>query len=117
MSQVSLGRPEFVPGTPSGHPDRQIPLCDFSFSVFFSLLNGTFSPLSRLRFLPCGFSLFRAHTKGSCNRTLLRRVLRRFFKRSAFLEGGSRRHFVRISVGTRVLRRVLRRGGGVIEGA
>ena len=36
MSQVSLGRPEFVPGTPPGHPDRQIPLCDFSLSVFFS---------------------------------------------------------------------------------
>ena len=35
MSQVSLGRPEFVPGTPPGHPDRQIPLCDFSLSVFF----------------------------------------------------------------------------------
>ena len=30
MSQMSLGRPEFVPGTPPGHPDRQIPLCDFS---------------------------------------------------------------------------------------
>ena len=38
MSQVSLGRPEFVPGTPPGHPDRQIPLCDFSLSVFFSSL-------------------------------------------------------------------------------
>ena len=36
VSQVSLGRPEFVPGTPPGHPDRQIPLCDFSLSVFFS---------------------------------------------------------------------------------
>ena len=36
MSQLSLGRPEFVPGTPPGHPDRQIPLCDFSLSVFFS---------------------------------------------------------------------------------
>ena len=34
MSHVSLGRPEFVPGTPPGHPDRQIPLCDFSLSVF-----------------------------------------------------------------------------------
>ena len=40
MSQVSLGRPEFVPGTPPGHPTRQIPLCDFSLSVF-SLLIGT----------------------------------------------------------------------------
>ena len=35
MSQVSLGRPEFLPGTPREHPDRQIPLCDFSLSVFF----------------------------------------------------------------------------------
>ena len=34
MSQVSLGRPEFVPGTPPGYPDRQIPLCDYSLSVF-----------------------------------------------------------------------------------
>ena len=37
MSQVSLGRPEFILGTPPGHPDRQIPLCDFSLSVFFFL--------------------------------------------------------------------------------
>ena len=36
MSQVSLGRPEFVPGMPPGHPDRQIPLCDFPLSVFLS---------------------------------------------------------------------------------
>ena len=35
MSQVSLGRPEFVPGTASGASDRLIPLCDFSLSVFF----------------------------------------------------------------------------------
>ena len=34
MSQVFLGRPDFVPGTPPGHPDCQIPLCDFSLSVF-----------------------------------------------------------------------------------
>ena len=41
MSQVSLGRPEFVPGTSrvcpwdaSGASDRQIPSCDFSLSVF-----------------------------------------------------------------------------------
>ena len=40
MSQVSLGRPEFVPGTPPGHPDRQIPLCDFSLSVFFFSTEG-----------------------------------------------------------------------------
>ena len=37
MSQVSLGRPEFVLGTPPGHPDRQIPLCDFSLLVFLSI--------------------------------------------------------------------------------
>ena len=40
--------------------------------------------------------------RGSCNRTLLRRVLRR--------------RLVRVSIETEVLRRVLRRGG-VIEGA
>ena len=34
MSQVSLGRPEFAPGTPPGHPDRQIPLCDFLYRFF-----------------------------------------------------------------------------------
>ena len=43
MSQVSLGRPEFVLGTPPGHPDRQIPFCDFSLSVFFlSIFKGVF---------------------------------------------------------------------------
>ena len=36
MSQVSLGRPDFVSGTPPGHPDCQIPLCDISLLVFFS---------------------------------------------------------------------------------
>ena len=36
MSQVSLGRPAFVPGTPPGHPTAKFPLCDFSLSVFFS---------------------------------------------------------------------------------
>ena len=36
MSHVSLGRPEFVPGDASRASDRQIPLCDFSLSVFFS---------------------------------------------------------------------------------
>ena len=45
MSQVSLGRPEFVPGTPPGHSDRQIPLCDFSLSVFFlSIVSSVTSP-------------------------------------------------------------------------
>ena len=33
-SRVSLGRPEFVPGTLPGHSDHHIPLCDFSLSVF-----------------------------------------------------------------------------------
>ena len=52
---------------------------------------------------------------GSCNNTLLRRVLRRFLKGSAFLEGFLvlRRHLVRISLGTRVLRM----GGGVLKKA
>ena len=50
--------------------------------------------------------------RGSCNRTLLRRVLRRFFKGNAFLERVLRRHLdIRVSVGTGVLRRVLRRRG------
>ena len=34
MSQVSLGHPEFIPGMLPRHSDHQIPLCDFSFSVF-----------------------------------------------------------------------------------
>ena len=33
-SRVSLGRPEFIPGTLPGHSDDQIPLCDCSLSVF-----------------------------------------------------------------------------------
>ena len=36
MSQVSLGRPEFVPGTPPGHPTAKFLYFDFSLSVFFS---------------------------------------------------------------------------------
>ena len=40
MSQVSLGRPEFVPGTPPGHPDGQIPSFDFSLSVFSLHIEG-----------------------------------------------------------------------------
>ena len=48
--------------------------------------------------------------RGSCNRTLLRRVLRRFSQGSPFLEGFLRRRLVRVSVGAGVLRRVLRRG-------
>ena len=47
----------------------------------------------------------------SCNNTLLRRVLRRFFKGSASLSRVPRRRLVRVSVRTGVLRRVLRRGG------
>ena len=35
-SRVSLGRPEFIPGTLPGHSDHQIPLCDISLSVFCS---------------------------------------------------------------------------------
>ena len=36
-SRVSLAHPEFIPGTLPGHSDHQIPLCDFSLSVFFSI--------------------------------------------------------------------------------
>ena len=46
MSQVSLGRPEFVPGTPPGHPDRQIPLRDFSLSVFSLSKEGNVDQMS-----------------------------------------------------------------------
>ena len=53
--------------------------------------------------------------RGSCNRTLLRRVLRRFFK-EVLLRRVLRRRLVRISIGTGVLRRVLGRGA-VIVGA
>ena len=49
--------------------------------------------------------------RGSCNRTLLRSVLRRFFKKEVLLRRVLRRNLVRISVGTGVLGRVLRRGG------
>ena len=34
-SRVSLGRPEFIPGTLPGHSDHQISLCDLSLSFFF----------------------------------------------------------------------------------
>ena len=53
--------------------------------------------------------------RGSCNNTLLRRVLRRFFK-EVLLRRALRRRLVRISAGTEVLRRVLRRER-FIEGA
>ena len=36
MSHVSLGRPEFVPGTPPGHPTAKFLYVNFSLS-FFSL--------------------------------------------------------------------------------
>ena len=36
MARVSLGRPEFIPGTLPGHSDPRIPSCDFSLSVFLS---------------------------------------------------------------------------------
>ena len=35
-SRLSLGCPEFIPGTLPGHSDHQIPLCDISLSVFCS---------------------------------------------------------------------------------
>ena len=56
--------------------------------------------------------------RGSCNNT---RLLEGFLEGSlkvVLLRRALRSHLVRISVGTRVLRRVLRKGGGgVIEGA
>ena len=47
MSQVSLGRPEFVPGTPPGHPTAKflywIFLYRFFLSIFMSgFLNGCY---------------------------------------------------------------------------
>ena len=58
--------------------------------------------------------------RGSCNRTLLRRVLRRFSRGSSLeevlLRRVLRRRLVRVLIETEVLRRVLRRGC-VIEGA
>ena len=35
MSQVSLGRPEFVPGTPSGHPTAKFLYVIFLYRFFF----------------------------------------------------------------------------------
>ena len=35
-SRVSLGRPEFIPGTLPGHSHHKIPLCDISLMVFCS---------------------------------------------------------------------------------
>ena len=36
-SQVSLGPPDFFPGTLPWHSDHQIPSCDFSLSFFLAL--------------------------------------------------------------------------------
>ena len=49
--------------------------------------------------------------RGSCNRTLLRRVLRRFSDSKCFLEGflDSKKAPVRVFSKDKVLRRVLRR--------
>ena len=45
-SRVSLGRPEFIPGTLPGHSHHQIPLCDFSLSVFlFSIMWGVYQTI------------------------------------------------------------------------
>ena len=60
MSQVSLGRPEFVPGTPPGHPTAKIPLCDFSLSVFsLPNLGGPTARPSLLVAHDCGYPLSR----------------------------------------------------------
>ena len=60
-----------------------------------------------------GLSLIGRTPRGSCNRTLLRRVLRRFFTSRRFLEGFLEEGF---SVKTRFLEGFLE-GRGVIEGA
>ena len=39
-SRVSLGRPEFIPGTLPGHSDHQIPLCDSLYRFFSSIFKG-----------------------------------------------------------------------------
>ena len=40
--RMSLGRPEFIPGTLPGHSHHQIPLCDLSLSVYlFSIVKAT----------------------------------------------------------------------------
>ena len=41
-SQVSLGRPEFFPGTLPGHSDHRIPLCDFLY-CFFSIFQSHYT--------------------------------------------------------------------------
>ena len=42
MSQVSLGRPEFVPGTPPGHPTAKFLYVIFLYRFFFlSLITDT----------------------------------------------------------------------------
>ena len=38
MSQVSLGRPEFVPGTPPGHPTAKFLYVIFLYRFFLSLI-------------------------------------------------------------------------------
>ena len=40
MSQVSLGRPEFVPGTPPGHPTAKFLYVIFLYRFFLSLIIG-----------------------------------------------------------------------------
>ena len=62
MSQVSLGRPEFVPGTPPGHPTAKFLYGIFLYRFFLSLLSGPLcmAPSIPLSFLPLflGNSLF-----------------------------------------------------------
>ena len=38
MSQASLGRPEFVPGTPPGHPTAKFLYVIFLYRLFLSLI-------------------------------------------------------------------------------
>ena len=77
-------------------------------SEAFEVGNGEKMPTSKIGCTP----------RGSCNRMFLR-ILEGFLEGSlkeVLLRRVLRRHLVRISVGTGVLRRVLRRGA-VIEGA
>ena len=49
MSQVSLGRPEFVPGTPPGHPTAKFLYVIFFIGFFFlSLFDGLWPLIVRV---------------------------------------------------------------------
>ena len=60
MSQVSLGRPEFVPGTPPGHPTAKFLYVIFLYR-FFSLLNEHSVEL-KVRLQGYGYNPFCSHS-------------------------------------------------------